>query len=430
MTPSVLSNMNSLPVLADARWFRPGVSTTAHNVDQLFFFISIVCVAFFVLVIALMVWFMWIYRKRQGHREQYSPHHNNALEVTWSVIPLLLVIGIFYMGFTGYIDMQNAPADAYEIEVEASKWQWSFRYPNGATSPVLHVPADRPVKLILASKDVLHSLYIPAFRVKMDCVPGRYTYMWFEIPGEYTSDKFKDPTFDNDMANQVKYSDGSATYADADPSIGYDLFCTEYCGTGHSSMITKCVVHTEAEFEQQLRILNDPRSQGTPVEVGEKIYKQRGCSQCHSIDGVDKPGVGGPSFKGYYGKQIEFKDGTTGTMDDQYIRESILNPTAKIRAGGYGAIMPTFQGQLGDDEIYAIRQYIRSLNDETAEEWEPKEGEEGEAAEGEPAAAADAEGETPDEPEANADNVEEADAGGEGDAEADDPTESDGESAT
>ncbi|MCA9239926.1 MAG: hypothetical protein KDA37_06995, partial [Planctomycetales bacterium] len=231
MTPSVLSNLNGLPALADARWFRPGVSTTAHNVDQMFFFISVVCVFFFVLIIALMAWFMWIYRKRPGHREQYSQHHNNTLEVTWSVIPLLIVIGMFYMGFTGYIDMQNAPADAYEIEVEASKWQWSFRYPNGATSPVLHVPADRPVKLILSSKDVIHSLYIPAFRVKMDCVPGRYTYMWFNIPKEYISADHTDPTFDNDVANDVKYSDGSATYDEADPQMGYDLFCTEYCGT-------------------------------------------------------------------------------------------------------------------------------------------------------------------------------------------------------
>lgn len=381
MMPAVLSCTNLAPLLADFRWFRPGVSTTAHNVDNLFFLISVICAFFFLLIVVLQAWFMWKYRARDGHREENSPHHNNALEVTWSVIPLILVIWIFYKGFTGYIDMRQPPENALAIEVTAQKWSWSFKYPNGAVSPVLHVPADQPVKLILSSKDVLHSLYIPAFRVKMDCVPGRYTEMWFEATTP--SDEFSDPVFDDDPNTDNKYTDGSSIFAEAEPTRGYDLFCTEYCGTGHSSMITKCVVHTEAGFEQEMKTLADPRSQGAPAEVGEKLYRQRGCAQCHSVDGVDNPGNGGPSFKGYYGKEVEFTDGATAEMDANYIRESILNPQAKIRKG-YRPIMPTFQGQLNDDEIYAIRQFIRTLNDQDAQDWQPKEGEQDDQAAQEP----------------------------------------------
>ncbi|WP_197531279.1 cytochrome c oxidase subunit II [Posidoniimonas corsicana] len=371
--------MTSPALLAD--WFRPGASTTAHYVDNLFYVISVICVFFFVLIIAMMAWFMWKYRARPGHREEHTAHHNNALEITWSVIPLILAIWIFFQGFVGYVAMRNTPQDAYEIEVIAQKWSWSFVYPTGAISPELHVPKDQPVKLILSSRDVIHSLYIPAFRVKMDCVPGRYNEMWFEATT--ASDEVKDPTWDNDQNNpELKYTDGSATYDEAAATEGYDLFCTEYCGTSHSSMITKCIVHDEAGFQEWMKKAMDPRSQGTPVEVGKQLYNRRGCAQCHTIDGTDRPGPGGPSFKGHYGETVTFKDGSTGKMDDNYIRESILNPQAKIRQG-YNPIMPTFQGQLNEDEIFALRQYIRSLNDEEVNDWAPKEGEEGEEAEGE-----------------------------------------------
>lgn len=390
MTLPVLSNLTSPAHMTPAilaEWFRPGASTTAHHVDNLFMVISVICTFFFVLIIALMLLFMWKYRARPGHREEHTSHHNNTLEITWSVIPLILAIWIFFQGFVGYIAMRNAPADAYEIEVIAQKWSWSFYYPEeNITVPVLHVPEGRPIKLILSSTDVIHSLYIPAFRVKMDCVPGRYNEMWFEATTP--SDQVDDPTWDNDDQTENVYSDGSATYKDAPGTDGYDLFCTEYCGTGHSSMITKCVVHSEAGFAEWLKVAKDPRAQGTPLEVGETLYKQRGCSQCHSINGSDNPGAGGPSFKGHYGEMVEFTNAEPQKMDAEYIRESILNPQAKIRKG-YKPIMPTFQGQLNEDEIFAIRQYIRSLNEEEAEDWAPREGEEApaeEASAAEPAA--------------------------------------------
>ncbi|TWT78199.1 Cytochrome c oxidase subunit 2 precursor [Posidoniimonas polymericola] len=377
MTLPVLSNLTSPAQMAPAllaEWFRPGASTTAHHVDNLFMVISVICTFFFVLIIALMLLFMWKYRARPGHREEHTSHHNNALEITWSVIPLILAIWIFFQGFVGYIAMRNAPANAYEIEVIAQKWSWSFYYPKeGITSAELHVPKDTPIKLILSSTDVIHSLYIPAFRVKMDCVPGRYNELWFEAT--VASDKVEDGKWDNDDQTENVYSDGSATYKDAAGVDGYDLFCTEYCGTGHSSMITKCVVYDAAGFEQWKKTASDPRAQGTPLEVGEKLYKRRGCAQCHSIDGTDNPGAGGPSFKGHYGEMVEFTNAEPHKMDAEYIRESILNPQAKIRKG-YKPIMPTFQGQLNEDEIFALRQYIRSLNEEQPEDWAPKEGEE------------------------------------------------------
>ncbi len=322
-----LTNANwiglALPAVSKGLFFPEPTSTTAETVDNLFYFILGVCVIFFLLIVALMITFVLKYREKPGVGPQPSPSHNNWLEILWSVIPGCIVGAIFVWGFWGYMDMRQAPDDSYEIQVVAKKWSWSFIYPNGHVDNNLHVPLDRPVRLMMSSDDVIHSLYIPAFRIKMDLVPGRYSTTWFQ----------------------------------ADTVGQYTLFCAEYCGTQHSTMLAKVVVHPSGEFESWLEDAANFLERVTPVEAGEILYQRRGCVQCHSVDGSAKTG---PSFKDVFGTQQAMTDGTTVEVDENYIRESILEPQAKVRAG-YKPVMPTYQGQLKDEEIAAIIAYIKSL---------------------------------------------------------------------
>lgn len=317
--------MNYVPFAATKSLFPEPTSTGAEQVDQLFYFILIVSCVFFAIIVGVMAWFLIKYRERPGHEVQPSPSHNNALETTWSVIPGLFVGGIFLWGFISYMDMRQPPDDSYEVEVIAKKWSWAFVYPNGHVDNDLHVPVDRPVKLIMKSDDVIHSLYIPAFRLKMDLVPGRYSTTWFE----------------------------------ADTVGDYILFCAEYCGTQHSKMLARVVVHPSGEFSTWLADAANFLERMTPVEAGELIYNRRGCVQCHSIDGSAKAG---PTFLGTFGTQQGLVDGTSVLIDENYIRESILEPQAKVRAG-YKPVMPTYQGQLSDEEISALIAYMKSLSE-------------------------------------------------------------------
>ena len=182
---TLLASLPNLPLAGF--WFGESASVNGGNVDSLFGLINTIALVFFVLIVGMMVVFLARYRKRAGHVEQPSPAHNNTLEIVWTIIPVLLVALIFFLGFKGYIDMRTPPDGAYEINVYASKWKFNFGYPNGAITEELHLPPDQPVLLVQQSADVLHSLYIPAFRTKMDCVPRKYTYQWFEAnkPGTY-----------------------------------------------------------------------------------------------------------------------------------------------------------------------------------------------------------------------------------------------------
>lgn len=309
---------------ANSSLFPKPSSTTAEQVDNLFYFILLVSVFFFAIIFGVMVLFLFKYRARPGESAERSPSHNNSLEVAWTVIPGIFVAGIFFWGFVGYLDMRQPPDNSYEIQVTAKKWSWSFTYPNGHVDNNLHVPQGRPVRLVMSSDDVIHSLYIPAFRLKMDVIPGRYTTTWFESgsPGEYT------------------------------------LFCAEYCGTQHSNMLAKVVVHRSGEFEKWLEDAANFMETVTPAEAGEILYQRRGCIQCHSVDGSAKSG---PSFKDVFGTQQALSDGSSVNVDENYLRESILEPQAKVRAG-YKPVMPTYQGQLKDEEIAALIAYIKSLS--------------------------------------------------------------------
>jgi cytochrome c oxidase subunit 2 len=304
-------------------WFPPQGSTVAEHSDSVYFFILYVCTFFFVLIVSLMVLFMVKYRHRPGVEAEKTSTHNLTLELSWSVIPTLLTIVMFWVGFTGYIDMRTPPSDSYDINVIAKKWSWAFQYPNGWIESELHIPKGENVTLTMASDDVIHSLWVPAFRTKMDVVPGRYTQEWFK-----------------------------ATRAGE-----YPLMCAEYCGQKHSNMISKVIVHeTRGDFDKWLQKASNIHDNKTPVEAGEYFYKSRGCIQCHSLDGTPK---NGPSFKGLYGKDEKMTDGSTVKVDDNYLRESILEPQASIVAG-FRPIMPTFKGQLTDQDISAIIAFIKA----------------------------------------------------------------------
>lgn len=308
-------------------WLPPAGSTAAAGVDWLFYFILYVSALFFVLIVGLMVVFVVLYRRRPGVAPAPSPSHNTALELLWSAVPAVIVAFIFYQGFTGYLDMRTAPRNAYEVEVVARKWSWLFRYRNGVTHQELHVPVGQPVRLVMRSEDVIHSLFAPALRVKADLVPGRYTSTWFEgtKPGEY------------------------------------GLYCAEYCGTQHSEMLSKVVVHVPGGFEGWLEEEADVLQRLPPAEAGEHLYARKyGCAQCHSTDGSRG---NGPTFKGLLGSDRRFTNAPPLAVDEnnvhEYVRESLRDPRAKI-VEGFQPIMQRYDS-MSDDEISALAEFIKTL---------------------------------------------------------------------
>lgn len=297
----------------------------APEVDALFNFILYTSIVFFVIVVALMTYFVVKYRRREGDGG-VTPGlaHNTALEITWTVIPTILVIIVFFWGFRVFLKMHVPPKDAYEIKVTAQRWFWSFAYPNGAMAVnELTVPSGRPVRLLMSSTDVIHSFYVPDFRIKMDVLPNRYTVTWFEAPN---------------------------------PGI-HNLLCAEYCGTKHSQMLGTVKVLEQKEFATWLE-KGESGGEGMPPEkFGEQLYTSKACNTCHRTDGT---AATGPSFKGIFGEQVRLADGQTVTVDENYIRESILTPSVKIVAG-YQPVMPTYQGLLTNKQIDAIIAYIKTL---------------------------------------------------------------------
>ncbi|MHC5025121.1 MAG: cytochrome c oxidase subunit II [Planctomycetota bacterium] len=324
-------------------WMPPDASTIAPTVDRIFNFITWLSAFFFVLIVVLMARFMWKYR-RQSHtqRAESQVSHNTPLEVTWTIIPLILVIAIFYAGMNGYIRMSQAPAGSYEINVTGQKWTWTFEHRNGCQQVgELYIPVGRPVKLILSSQDVLHSVFIPAFRVKQDAVPGRLTTLWFEAtePGEY------------------------------------DLFCTEYCGTDHSQMNARVYAYEEDEFQAQLadcaNWFDQGLEQGIPLpQLGARLYNR--CQSCHSLDGTN---LVGPTWEGLWERtesgETVFTDGSTlrdligdGRMfasPEDYLLQSVLDPQQKL-VMNYTGSMPTFRGQLNEPKITALIEFIKNLD--------------------------------------------------------------------
>jgi cytochrome c oxidase subunit 2 len=302
----------------------PQASTLAPNIDNLFMFISAVNTFFYALVIFLIIVFVKRYKRRSEN--EITPHitHNNALEIAWSVIPLIILIGIFFWGFHGYVKAQIAPANAIEIQVTGKKWVWQFEYPDGMrTLNDFHVPVNRPVRLVMNSEDVIHSFFVPAFRIKKDVLPNRYTEQWFEA---------------------------------TKPGV-YQVFCAEYCGKGHSDMMAKIHVDDDAAYQKWL-VEGDEEMNKMPLkELGALVHDARGCATCHSIDGTRGQG---PSWKGIWGQTHTFADGTTAVVDENYVRQSVMDPQAHV-VQGFEPIMPTYKGLLRDREVLGVIEYIKSL---------------------------------------------------------------------
>lgn len=306
-------------------WLPVRASEAAGTVDNLFYFIFWISLFFFTLLMALLAIFAVRYRRRrEGEEPEPSPSHNLAVEVVWTAIPVLLVAAIFWFGFQAYVDMSTPPLDSYQIQVTGQKWKWTFTYPNGYVDELLHVPADRPVQLVMTSQDVIHSLSIPAFRIKRDVVPGRYSKAWFTAvrPGDY------------------------------------DLYCAEYCGTQHSSMISTVKVLAPEAFDAWLREHSDILSGLTPAEGGERVYNVLGCKQCHSLNGA--AGVG-PTFRDLFGSERSFKDGGRATADENYVSSSVLDPQSRV-VQGFEPVMPTFKGRIKDQEITALIAFLKTLS--------------------------------------------------------------------
>lgn len=305
----------------------PAKSTLAEQTDTLFWFVHLSSLVLTVGLIAVIIYFVYKYRRKSEDEVTPLITHNNKLEVTWSVIPLVLVIIVFGWGYQVFLNQRVIPDDAYEIQVTAQMWTWQFTYQNGARSNnELHVPADRPVKLIMNSNDVIHSFFVPDYRLKQDVVPGRYTEMWFNAP-----------------------EPGEST-----------IFCTEYCGDGHSDMLAEVIVHEQEDFEMWLAENESGGSKPedlAPAEWGEQLTQEYACNTCHSTDGTQ---LTGPTWQGKFGSEEALSDGSTVTVDENYIRESILEPSAKV-VEGFPDVMNTYQGQLNDEQINAIIEYIKTL---------------------------------------------------------------------
>jgi cytochrome c oxidase subunit 2 len=324
-------------------WLGPAASTSAQRHDAVFYTVLYVTGFFFFLVMALMLTFVVLYRRRKGQHPENAPTHNTGLEIAWTIIPLGVVTTFFVLGFRAFLEDDTPPANAEVIDVEAKQWFFNFTYPNGAQGDRLYLRRNQAVTLQLHSADVLHSLYIPAFRVQRNAVPGRTVLLWFE-PTELGT---------------------------------YPVFCTQYCGDGHSRMTTEAEVLDDAAYQTRMaelaNIFQDPvAKQPLPyVAVGQILYKTAGCAQCHTIDGTKGTG---PTWLGLYKRDQQFSkppDITLKASDDDakwdaYLRESVLEPSAKV-VKGYQDVMPSYKAQFSgspykDKKLAAMIEYMKSLD--------------------------------------------------------------------
>ncbi len=299
-----------------------GASNFTEGVDLAFKVIFGISLFFLVGITTVMLYFVFRY-SRKRHPKAVQIKDNNILEITWITIPLILVLLMFYYGYVAFRPMRDVPMDAIPITVIGKMWVWSFEYEGGKLSPVLVVPINKPVKLNLHSDDVIHSLYIPAFRIKEDVVPGKKNYMWF-------------------VAQQLGE---------------YDVLCTVYCGLRHSYMETKTKVVSEAEYAAFLKAL--PEKTNEPE--GLAILKKNACTGCHSIDGSK---IVSASFKGLYGREEKVVTGgkeRSVTVDDAYIKSSVYDPDKDVVAGYQKGIMKPYKGIVTEDEMIKIIDYFKSI---------------------------------------------------------------------
>lgn len=324
-------------------FFPPQASSIAGEVDLLFFYQVGFTIFFSLLVAFLVIVFAFYFRRKTPQDRPEIMGEPLWLEIIWSVIPFGLTLVMFFWGASLYFKMAFPPKDAMEVFVVGKQWMWKIQHPQGKREiNELHVPVGQNIKLTMASEDVIHSFYVPAFRMKMDVVPGKYTTAWF---------------------NATKEGE-------------YHLFCAEYCGTKHAGMIGKVVVLSPVEYEKWL----ETATAGVASAGGSALsgvaregfakFQQVGCVSCHSIDGSQGRG---PSLRGLFGTQVKLKGGRTVVADDNYLRESILNPQAKIVAG-YEGVMPTYQTILSEEDVRAVIEYIKQMPEKSKTEGKLEEG--------------------------------------------------------
>lgn len=314
--------MSTPSIQVDSFWLPKASSTIAPSIDSAYYLVYWVSLFFFLLIVGLMVYSAIRFRRRREDQVGRRVRQSLALELAWTIIPGIMLMVLFAVGVTGFVDSRVAPGNALEVQVTAQMYSWNFTYPNGTTSAELVVPQGRPVKLVMSSTDTIHSFWVPEFRIKQDVVPGMYTSIWFEAP------------------EVMKAA----------------LLCTEYCGVGHSTMTTTVNVMDAAKFKTWLDN-GGTEVELSPVEAGKKIFAERGCGGCHSTNGTR---MVGPSMKGLWGHTAEIEGGGSAKVDENYIRESLLTPGAKV-VKGYPNVMPTFQGLLKDKDIDAVIAYLKTV---------------------------------------------------------------------
>src|SRR5437667_448947 len=300
--------------------FPERASTMAGRVDALYFFLVAIAAFFSLLIAGLIVYYAVKYRRRAPDAVGTVVHGGIVLEIAWTVIPLLISMVIFVWGASVFFAMSRPPEETMNVYVVGKQWMWKFQHLDGEREiNELHVPVGRAVKLIMTSEDVIHDVFVPAFRVKADVLPGRYTNIWFQPtkPGRY------------------------------------HLFCAEYCGTRHSGMIGEVVVMEPSEYQAWL---SGGAPEGSLASAGEKLFADLACNTCHRPEKQNR----GPVLQGLFGKTVTLQTGETVVADEAYIRESILNPSARVTAG-FQPIMPTFQGLVSEEQLLELIEYVKSL---------------------------------------------------------------------
>jgi cytochrome c oxidase subunit II len=305
--------------------FPEAASSMAGRVDALYFFLLGITAFFSVLIAGLIVFYAVKYRRRSADSVGKQVHGGLVLEITWTVIPLLITMVIFVWGASVFFAMTHPPAGTLDIYVVGKQWMWKFQHLDGQREiNELHVPVGRDVKLIATSEDVIHDVFVPAFRIKADVIPGRYVSLWFRAtkPGRY------------------------------------HLFCAEYCGTKHSGMTGEVIVMEPTEYQAWL---SGGAQSGSLADAGQKLFNELACNTCHRPDAQGR----GPVLDGLLGKTVTLQSGEMVVADEAYLRESILNPSAKITAG-YQPIMPTFQGLVSEEQLLQLIEYVKSLQTQKA----------------------------------------------------------------
>jgi cytochrome c oxidase subunit 2 len=301
--------------------FPEQASTMAGRVDALYFFLIAISSFFSLLIAGLIVFFAIKYRRRAPESVGAVIHGGLLLELAWTIIPFVISMVIFVWGASVFFAMSRPPDETIDIYVVGKQWMWKFQHLDGQREiNELHVPVGRPVRLIMASEDVIHDVFVPAFRVKADVIPGRYTHIWFQPtkPGRY------------------------------------QLFCAEYCGTRHSGMTGQVVVMEPSEYQTWL---SGGVPEGSLASAGAKLFQDLACNTCHRPDAQGR----GPVLEGLFGKTVTLQSGETITVDEAYVRESILNPAAKV-AAGFQPIMPTSQGLVTEEQLLELIEYVKSLS--------------------------------------------------------------------